>query len=232
VEVRRLLKRQVNSRATSLQVSALQEKRTILQRRITRWQEIQSVYMPGAFELQGRQRVAGGEVSHPESILLRLPSGYPVGHGLPATLVDMEKRLRLAQADDALVELRRLLRVTLGLWDYKFSQLGPSQRANTRARSMITRFEEKIQRCVERYQSAWTALARLDPAGSWSERFLELKPGHVKGPGRGKDDESEGRRELSWIWMMRSDSGNLNTGGNEIEVGDSKSLVVELYISI
>lgn len=45
-----------------------------------------------------------------------------------------EARLRTGQADDALVELRRLLRITMGMWDFKFTDVGFSQRGNTRAR--------------------------------------------------------------------------------------------------
>ena len=206
-------------KATSFQAAELEEKRAILHRRIIKWQEVQSFYMP---ELRGRQDVPEGETLHPESIPLHLPSSIQAGHGLSEDFVNIEKRLRVAQADDALVELRRLLRVVMGLWDYKFSQLGPSQRANTRARSMISRFQDKVQRCAERYRAARLALTRLDPTESWSERFLELKPEHVKGPGRGKDDESEGRRELSWIWMVKANSWDVDVGASEEEIGDSK----------
>lgn len=45
-----------------------------------------------------------------------------------------EARLRIGQANDALVELRRLLRMTMGMWDFKFTDVGFSQRGNTRAR--------------------------------------------------------------------------------------------------
>lgn len=205
-----------------MQVAELQEKRTILQRRITKWCQIQSFYMPGVGDLRGRYDVSEGEVSHPENLLLYLPSGCRAEYHLSEALVDMEKRLRLAQAEDTLAELRRLLRVKLGLWDYKFSQLGPSQRANTRARSIISRFEDKIGRCAERYRAARLALTKLDATGSWSQRFLELKPEHVKSPGRGNDDESEGRREISWIWMMKVDGGEVNASVSEEEIGNSK----------
>jgi hypothetical protein len=219
LELRRLLKQQIRSKATTFQAAELEEKRAILHRRITKWHEIQLFYMP---EVRGRQEAREGEVLHPESIPLHLPSGVPAGCGLSEDLVNVEKRLRVAQADDALVELRRLLRVTMGLWDYKFSQLGPSQRANTRARSMISRFQDKVQRCAERYRVARSALRRLDPTGPWLERFLELKPEHVKAPQRSEDDESEGRRELSWIWMVKANSQDVNMGASEEEIGDSK----------
>jgi hypothetical protein len=219
---RRVLKQRTQPKATTLQVAGLQEKRTILQRRITTWRQVQSFYMPGVLALRGTPERLESESLHPENLSLHLPSGFPASHTLSSGLVDMEKRLRLAQAEDALSELRRLLRVTLGLWDYKFSQLGPSQRANTRARSMIARFEDKIGQCVERYRAAWSALGKLDPTGSWMGRFLELKAEHVKGPGRGRDEESEGRREVSWIWMMRAENQDGNMKADEEEIGDSE----------
>jgi hypothetical protein len=162
--------------------------------------------------------------THPENIPLRLPSGLPRTLWPANSLPEKEKRVRIAQAYDSLTELRRLLRITLGLWEYKYTQLGPSQRANTRARSMITRFNDKISRCVDRYRAARTALLVLDPNGDWSIQLLELKPEHVKGPGRGKEDASEGRRELSWIWMAKSDRNDIDkSNASEDEIGDCKS---------
>jgi len=75
--------------------------------------------------------------------------------------------MRIAQADDALAELRKLLRITMGLWSYKNTQIGPSQHASTRARSMIGRFRDKINRAADRYRAAYSALKELDPGGDW-----------------------------------------------------------------
>jgi len=69
------------------------------------------------------------------------------------------------------------------------------------------------------------ALVTLDEGEQWSERFLELKAEHVKGLHRGEDDESEGRQELSWIWMVRSHSrpNDLNNQASEEEIGESEN---------
>jgi hypothetical protein len=225
--LRYLLKQQVKSKSTYLQAVDVQEKRAVLYRRITKWQDVQSFYMPGVVP-GGGQEVPDGEALHPEDILLHLPSGIPTSQNVPESLVDIEKRLRVAQADDALVELRRLLRITLGLWDYKFNKLGPGQRANTRTRSIIAKFQEKIKRCVTRYRVARLALAKLDLTGSWSERFPELKAEDVRGPGKREDGESEGRRELSWIWMARSDNQDVSKEAKEDEIGESKQDTFQL----
>ena len=132
----------------------------------------------------------------PETTPLYLPSAMPLHIVISSGLTEIETKLRLAQADDALGELRRLLRILRGLLDYKYTQLGPSQRAGTRARSMVSRFKEKIDRCAESYQAAWNALTKLNPEGAWSQRLQRLTSAHIRTLGRGLDDESEGRREV------------------------------------
>jgi hypothetical protein len=140
----------------------------------------------------------------PESIHLHLPSAIPVHLRLSSCLFnlpELEKRLRLAQADDALSDLRKQLRVSMGLQRYKTTQIGPSQRTGTRSRALIARFEEKTQRCAERYRAARSALLVLDPDGDYKTRLRVLKDEDIKSPGKG-DDEAEGTREISWIWRV------------------------------
>jgi hypothetical protein len=211
---RRLLKQQLKSKTTLPQSAELREKRNILYRRIQKWQDVQNFYMPAVAEMRMEGSSESG-VSHPESIALQLPSAIP---GTADSLREKEKRLRLAQVDDSLTELRRLLRITMGLWQYKYTQLGPSQHAGTRARSMISRFQGKINRCAERYRAVRSALLLLEPEGSWSQRYLELKPEDIRTPGRGDHEESEGRREVSWIWMVRVNEADI---ASEEEINDS-----------
>ena len=218
---RRLLGRRIpNNKATISENAEMQRKRNDLYHRIKKWQAIQALYMPSVSEDQ--RNASERHAAHPECIPLYLPSAMSPNLRPAPDLLEKEKQLWLAQLNDALVELRRLLHITLGLWEYKYTQLGPSQRANTRARSMMMRFKEKVNRVTERYRAARTALVILDPVGSWSQEFLKLKPEHVRLPGRHEDDEGEGRRELSWIWMASSTS-DINTCASEEEIGDSES---------
>jgi hypothetical protein len=168
-----------------------------------------------------------GSNTHPEAIPLYLPSS--VGTTVLSSLVGQEIRLRTAQADDALCELRRLLRILQGLRDYKYTQLGPSQRAGTRAQSLIARFVGKIDRCAERYSAAWAALTTLDPEGSWTRRLRELKKTDVRTVGKGAADESEGHREISWIWRTKGDEG---TEASEEEMGEGKCAFKEHEVLI
>ena len=204
---RRLLKEQAQPKLSVVQLAALNEQRAVLHRRIVRWRQIQTFYMPATSALHAKEFLDDGETPTAEDILLYLPSGCFQVIAVTGDLVALETRLRLAQIEDALVELQRLLRISSGLWQFKRTQVGPSQRASTRMRSLITRFKDKIDRCAQRYRVAHSALVGLDPQGNWSKKFHELRAEHVKGPRREDDDASEGRRELSWIWMVRPQAG-------------------------
>jgi hypothetical protein len=105
---RRLLSHQISKEKKTSSVSAeLSEKRNSLQRRIDSWRLIQDTYMPCVSELRA-QAIADG--LSPESAPLHLPSSIsPSLHKDVAELVEKEKRIRIAQADDALRELQHLL---------------------------------------------------------------------------------------------------------------------------
>jgi hypothetical protein len=125
---RRVFKQQLKSKTTLPQSAELREKRNVFYRRIQKWQDIQNSYMLAVTEMRA-ERSSESDSLCPESIPLFLPSSNPsLSSG---SLAEKEKRLRVAQLDDSLQELRRLLRVTMGLWEYKYTQLGPSQRSGT-----------------------------------------------------------------------------------------------------
>jgi hypothetical protein len=190
---------QIDGKTTTIQAADIQEKRNMLRRRIESWQQIQAVYMPAVV-------LDGCGMDQPERLPLQLPSSIlslSWSSSCDIGLVDKERRIRLAQAEDALAELRRHLRISSGLWKYKGKEVGSSQQAMTRTRSIINRFKEKTDRCADRYRAARSALLMLDPGGDWKSRLLELEKEHIKGPGRCEDDPSEGNRELSWIWLIR-----------------------------
>lgn len=203
---RRLLKTLTWGKKTAHQTNEIQEKRNTLHRRIEKWRQVQSIYMPSVSDLRAAMPAAfASSITHPEQSLLYLPSQIPQEESLFGDLVQKERRLRVAQADDALIELRRLLRITMGLWQYKHTQLGSGQHSNTRARALISRFKNKINRCADRYRAARNALKSLDPTAGWTMRFLELQPDDIRGPEKSDEDESERQRELSWIWLVQHD---------------------------
>jgi hypothetical protein len=217
----------VKDKKTSHQAADIQERRNVLRRRIEAWKAVQVFYMPAVSELQDSSPSDPSTTNHPEKIPLRLPSSVPSDQRDIRCLEgisDKECCLRVAQVNDALLELQRLLRVKMGLWNYKRTQVGASQHALTRTQHIISRFMDKIDRCVKRYCAARNALLSLDPSGDWTSRFLELKPEHVRHPQQDEDQEvrfGEGHREISWIWMVKTDRADVSgLEGSNDELND------------
>lgn len=192
----------------------MEEKRNVLRKQIKSFMEDRSSYLV-LVDGNGPQAVPNIDSHHsnPEKIPLLLPSSLPSASRASSCLfgvMEIEQRLHVAQASDALAELRRQLRMTMGLWHYKITQVGPSQQAATHAWNLISQFEKKTSRCANRYRAVYTALLALDPEGDWRMNLRCLKPADIKGPGRGKD-EAEGTQELSWIWLVE----RRNEGGSD-----------------
>ncbi|KAF7972080.1 hypothetical protein HWV62_19161 [Athelia sp. TMB] len=202
----RKLKAQVKSKTTTLlRKTELLEKRNALRHRIDAWSAIQDVYMPQAHQL--RAATASSVIPYAEEEVLYLPSQLPSElHASPAmaVLLNKERRLRIGQADDALHEIRRLLRVSSTILEFKRAQHLASQRITTKTRQLVLNFRGKISSAAERYTAAYNALVILDPGGEWSTSFKPLNAStdlHL--PRREDDDpEPENRRELSWIWLV------------------------------
>ncbi|KAF7976045.1 hypothetical protein HWV62_7952 [Athelia sp. TMB] len=162
----------------------------------------------------------------PEHECLWLPSSIPQDvreQSCAGGVVKTETRMQLALIDDTLSNLRRQLRISSTIrTQNKLDGAGTSQRLGTRTQHVLQRFSEKIDRCAARYRTAYSALLSLDPDGVWRERLHELKPQDVCSPHRERDDDdrpgakkrkarkerpSEGRRELSWIWLTNGPRG-------------------------
>lgn len=202
------------------------EKERNLRRQILLWFQIQQIYMPCVAALRERDRRKGllePEVAPPHTIRLYLPSslGCQDREAVSiAPLADKERRLRHAQCMDALLSLRKRLRVGAMLFDRKHAQVaGTGTRKNTRMQALIDRYKTKENRDAECYREARKALERLDPNGTWKKTLLPLRPEDVRAPFRGQVEskrkrskrrknalESEGTRVLSWIWKTTAQS--------------------------
>ena len=121
--------------STATEHAELEERRNALRRRLSSWAEARNLYIPPtseqAVDLANEPSNAADRL--PEAAPLRLPSSLPpaLHESCPFKLANIEFRFRLAQAEDALSELRRLLCITMGLWCYKSKQVGASQRVGT-----------------------------------------------------------------------------------------------------
>ena len=194
---------------TSKQMADLEEKRTLLRNQIQRWRQAQLAYTPCVASLivQPPTDLAELPPMEPaESMPLYLPSSLPQHlRELPelATVLEKECRLRVAQADDALAEIRCHRRIISGLWQFKKINIdGTGNKASTRMRTLYNRFNFRTQRCAGCYRAARNALLLLDPNGDWQSRLKDLKDNDIRGPGKNDNGSGNGRFEPSWIWLV------------------------------
>jgi len=126
-----------------------------------------------------------------EDVPLFLPSSLsPNLQNTPGFLkaLEHEIQLRIAQADDALADIRHHLRIISGLWQFKKVNIsGTRNRPNTRMRALFNRFNHRMQQSVLRYRAARSALVSANlKEQHWEDRLQNLKDSDVCGPG--KDD--------------------------------------------
>ena len=197
---------------TSKQQANLKDKRASLWNRIHRWRETQSVYMPcvGTLLAQGIDTASTTVNSPPaelsESMLLYLPSSLPQHlRQLPeiSIVLDKERRLRIAQADDSLADIRQQRQIISGLWQFKKMNVdGTGYRSCTRMWTLYNRFTLCTQRCAMRYRAARHALLAIDPHGSWQSCLKDLTDKDIRGPGKDDDGLGNGCFKPSWIWLV------------------------------
>ncbi|KAI0245468.1 hypothetical protein BJV78DRAFT_1356698 [Lactifluus subvellereus] len=113
---------------TSKQLADLEEKRLSLRNRIQQWRQAQLAYIPCVAPLVAQFLSATPDaaeslpVEPAESMPLYLPLSLPQRlRQLPelASVLEKERRLRIAQADDALAEIRRHHSIISSLWQFK-----------------------------------------------------------------------------------------------------------------
>jgi hypothetical protein len=154
---RRLRDLMAEPRTTTLRKAELLEQRNTLRHRIILWRDIQSTYMPGVEQLRSTPEYSSRELP-PESEPLFLPSSLPpalVNIACVPGLADKERHLQLGQAEDALHDIRRQLRVASTIIEFKKGQHHASQRLTTKTRHLMNTFRNKTQRCAKRYNAAY-----------------------------------------------------------------------------
>ncbi|KAG1740076.1 hypothetical protein EDD22DRAFT_982245 [Suillus occidentalis] len=193
---------------TNRQKGSLMQMRNSLRCRIDMWRRTQVLYL---LAVQGLIDQAATHEGHEnaECIYLWLPSQLGTKPYDPH-LQDNEWELCYAQAHDALEELWQCLQIHCSLLTFKREWVH-GQGANTRAQNALARIHQRCMACVKRYWSAWMALkslATIMKKNSWQGRLQELANNHIK-PLMDPYATGEGRRHVSWIWMMDGvDHGN------------------------
>lgn len=193
--------------ATSTQKSKVIERSTTLRRRISAWVDVQSLYIPGTALLRSQIDDTSTIVSemHAHRIQLWLPSEIGRLTACSPNLQSFEWRLREAQADDSLKDLRSSLRLHSFLTKKK-KDWSRGVRQNTRSATAINQAMSRVNAHAMRYRAAWNALTALAPLvpdipEAWSNVYRELKPEDVRGLPKEGLETGEGHITLSWIWL-------------------------------
>ncbi|KAK0211960.1 hypothetical protein IW262DRAFT_1301412 [Armillaria fumosa] len=207
--------KELGAHSTDLQRTRIQHQANRISRKVDAWIEIQKVYMPKTSLLRARDddRRPPGVETHPTKIPLYLPStALRLGAVDPSpknTIINDERRLRLAQAHDTLAMLRDhlLLKSYLMIWRQRFSR---GQRYGTRANTLMHRVETKISADAARYRRAYAALDAVSTylhQHEWKNGLFPLRPEDISGLNSYDDLRSEGHRSLSWIWKTNIQGG-------------------------
>ncbi|RPD53249.1 hypothetical protein L226DRAFT_576495 [Lentinus tigrinus ALCF2SS1-7] len=195
---------------TDLQRAKILERQNALQRRIDGWRAIQELFMPGIATLIERPSHVDAS-SLPQNLPLLLPSTACVHIIVPNVLLTHEWRLRLAQAFDALTDLRGHLEVRAYVYRYKDHHVR-GQRESLRSRDIVNGIEDKIKMDASRYCAAYSTLTTLSAAlgkQDWRGSLQVLNDADIRHVAAGDGTGSEGRQEISWIWKAGSGDGNL-----------------------
>ena len=198
--------RLLSPHASSLQQARIQEKSNVLLRKLVSWFEIQAIYIPAVATLRSQpSQVERFDIlDFPVTrIEIWLPSAIGDKVYWDQRLGEYEWLLREAQARDSLETLRQNLR----LHDFlkkKKRDWARGVRQNTRSQALIDQANAKIAATATKYRVAYMALHQLAPilnkGLSWTSKLRELRESDIVGlPAKGW---GEGRRTLSWIWMM------------------------------
>lgn len=180
---RETVRTQVKShpKPTALQKADLHDSRWALATKIRHFCEAQAFHMPGLhslFRLQVNQDCVPSE-----NVILHLPSEITdstvCSHICSAELVAAEDRLREAEANDALEELRRLLRTRTALNQAKVKHV-TGQRPNTRAREVQRRMDARVTECKLRYRHSHEQILALPGKGTWEAVLQELRDEDVR----------------------------------------------------
>ncbi|KAJ7434610.1 hypothetical protein B0H11DRAFT_1757333, partial [Mycena galericulata] len=222
----------VGNHPTSEQRTNMTERSNKLRRKLLTWMDAQITFIPHvallrAEEDRARIRISatqaqpGTQVQH---MVLWMPSNIKGRVDCDYELYVFEFRLRKAQADEALEEIRHqlLIRTHLYKWKDRFAR---GVKANTRCQTKIEGVEERIRRGSERYRAARRALVGLGRElkdDSWEATLRPLLAEDVRGMPRAlfQDPErkklllkkgpdarrraaqagAEAKAKMSWIW--------------------------------
>ncbi|KAJ7019601.1 hypothetical protein C8F04DRAFT_1214300 [Mycena alexandri] len=209
-EAQRRIRREIKGRTllVSNQTERVEEIRVAFFSKLSKFRNLQAVYMPAAVrKLEAAEDARDSELPplRAEDVKLWLPSELPVEvreDGCRAGLPVMEGRLREGQCRDALVKLRSSLHTKRYLLTWRDSGGVAGQRAATRAFTLIGRVGERVDVAAVKCRGAREALVRLRGRAR-CDAWRELKATDVDLDDK-REVDTNAQRRLGLIGSKRS----------------------------
>jgi hypothetical protein len=169
-----------------LQEGELIEQRNQLSKRISVWEQLQPIYMPGLlqykFETLGKGNVPTNCTAHPEDVDLWFPSKLPneVRQRIcTQDLPGIEEKLRTAQCYDALEGIRHVLKIKSRLIKFKQKNVR-GQKEGLRSRAIIDKVHHRARATAAKYRAARAAKLLLSGSGEWEKNLRVLADADVR----------------------------------------------------
>ncbi|KAG6835804.1 hypothetical protein H0H93_014501 [Arthromyces matolae] len=207
-EQRRITSINKKTSSTTTQQGSLAEQRNQLRKKLTAWELIRGIYMPGLLQYRTDNPITV-PTDNPEDQPLWLPSSIPADkrHAVcVADLPTMEEKLRTAQCYDALDTIRRTLNMKARMIQFKNANIR-GQRDGTRSRAIIDRVQDRARFTSARYIAARSAKLALAGSGPWEGDLQVLRPEDIRmytdpervrqGPGRPGTIEADADVDMS-----------------------------------
>ncbi|KAG1792867.1 hypothetical protein EV424DRAFT_1475732 [Suillus variegatus] len=177
--------------STDIQRTKILTRRTVLQRRIDAWTDIQVLYMPMVPNLRASVSLPPPNDNDNDD------SGCPTLNPNSSNAEDFP------------------LLLPSQLYQYK-TQHVRGQGASTRARKTLDAVEERLMLSHAKYASAHKALVSLSPSchmycAGWEQKLQPLKKAHLR-PMGDFGGQTQGTAIMSWIWLTHGISTNDNEG--------------------
>ena len=188
------------------ELTKVQLKSNTIVKKVDAWYRVLQLYIPSTVLLREKHAESSSKVKAYD-LPLWLPSEIGRQAPVPRSLVEIEFKLRQAQAQDALSTIRRNLQRRVTVWDLKDRWLR-GQSANTKALNLLSTLQQKIQAARSEYTKARAALLILAvPLGKkgLDKQFLVLEDSDLRSlqaesaltaPSAGQTREVG----KSWIW--------------------------------
>ncbi|KAF6753731.1 hypothetical protein DFP72DRAFT_813809 [Ephemerocybe angulata] len=188
------------------ELTRVQLRSNALIRRIDAWYQVLQLYIPATILL--RQKATGPKTIAPYDLQLWLPSGIGNMAPIDTRLIEIEYKLREAQAQESLTTLRRCLQRRVTVYDLKKRWIR-GQAPNTKALNLLAQIESQISTAKEEYRQSRRSLLTLGGMlgkVGLEEFYLPLEDSDIRAMSAPDEKRRthETQRTVSWIWRHAS----------------------------